>query len=116
MEGAEVNKFVGGKMFFVKFGNGRRDPVWPIDIFLPQESEAQTIIGCMLADAINGFPVPFYPQCLQKAHENAALVDFDFDILQDQIFEGLRNVLGGESPVLDIFRLQETDPSQRRYE
>lgn len=116
LEGAEVNKFVGGKMFFVKFGSGRRDPVWPIDIFLPQEAEAQTIIGCMLADAINGFPVPFYPQCLQKAHENAALVDFDFDILQDQVFEGLRNVLGGEAPILDVFRLQEVDPSQRRYE
>lgn len=116
MEGTEINKFVGGKMFFVKFGSGRRDPIWPIDIFLPQESEAQTIIGCLLADAINGFPIPFYPQCLQKAHENAALVDFDFDILQDQIFEGLRNALGGEAPMLDVFRLQDTDPSQRRYE
>jgi len=116
MENAEVNKFVGGKMFFVKFGNGRRDPVWPIDVFLPQVPEAQTIIGCMLADALNGFPVPFYPQCLQKAHENAALVDFDFDILQDQVFAGLRNALGGEAPILDVFRLQESDPAQRRYE
>jgi hypothetical protein len=84
-EGGEVNKFVGGKMFFVKFGAGKRDPIWPIDIFLPQRAEAQTILACMLADAIGGFPVPFYPQCLQKAHENAALVDFDFDILQDSI-------------------------------
>jgi hypothetical protein len=37
--------------------------------------------------------IPFYPQCLQKAHENAALVDFDFDILQEEIFSGIRSVL-----------------------
>ena len=112
----EANKYVGGKMFFVKFGSKPRDPVWPIDIFEPQASEAQTILGCMLADAINGFPVPFYPQCLQRAHENAALVDFDFDILQDYIFEGVRDLLGDQGPALDVFRLQDADPAQRRYD
>ncbi len=116
VENAEINKFVGGKMFFVKFGSGRRDPVWPVDIYLPQAGDSQTIIGCMLADALNGFPVPFYPQSLQKAHENAALVDFDFNILQDQIFDGIRRSLGGEASTLDIFRLQDADPSSRRYE
>lgn len=64
-EGGEINKFVGGKMFLVKFGNRRRDPIWPIDLFLPQVGEAQPILGSMLADAINGFPVPHYPRCLQ---------------------------------------------------
>jgi hypothetical protein len=53
--------------------------------------------------------------CLQKAHENAALVDFDFDILQDQIFEGVRTSLGVEASTLDVFRLQDTDVAQRRY-
>lgn len=115
MEGGEVNKFVGGKMFFVKFGNNPRDPIWPVDIFLPQKAESQIIIGCLLADAVNGFPVPFYPQCLQRAHENASLVGFDFDIIQDEIFEGIRRILAGEEENLDIFRLQDTDPAQRRY-
>lgn len=114
-EGAEANKFVGGKMFFVKFGSGPRDPIWPVDIFLPQVGDAQKIVGYMLADATDGFPVPFYPQCLQKAHENAALVDFDFDILQDQVFDGLREVLGKDAQVLDTFRLQDNDVAQRRY-
>ncbi|HOY03057.1 MAG TPA: hypothetical protein PLV36_16330, partial [Zoogloea sp.] len=77
--------------------------------------DAAGIIGYMLADAINGFPVPFYPQCLQKAHENAALVDFDFDILQDEIFRGIRTALGDRGSALDIFRLKDTDPAQRRY-
>lgn len=111
----EINKFVGGKMFFVKFGSGTRDPIWPIDIFLPQCQQAQAILGYLLADAIDGFPVPLYPRCLQKAHENAALVDFDFDVLQDEIFAGVREVLGRDAPVLDAFRLQDADVSRLRY-
>lgn len=114
-EGMEVNKFVGGKMFFVKFGKSSHDPIWPVDIFLPQRGDAQLILGSMLADAINGFPIPLYPMCLQRAHENAALVDFDFDILQDVIIDGIREILGDESPVLDAHRLVDADPAARRY-
>lgn len=115
MENSEINKFVGGKMYFVKFGGRPRDPIWPIDVFLPQISEAQVVLGSMLADAINGFPVPHYPQCLQRAHENAALVDFDFDILQDQIYSGIRDILASDAPVLDVFRLMDRDPASKRY-
>jgi hypothetical protein len=111
----EVNKFVGGKMFLVKFGGNRRDPVWPVDIFTAQKDNAPIILGSMLADAINGFPVPCYPRCLQKAHENAALVDFDFDILQDHIYDGVRSALGEQSSALDVFQLQDADPAQQRY-
>ncbi len=114
-EGGEINRFVAGKMFFVKFGAGTRDPIWPVDIFLPQQGEAQAILGCLLADATDGFPIPFYPRCLQKAHENAALVDFDFDILQDEVFEGLRTALGTQSHRLDEFQLHDSDITQRRY-
>jgi hypothetical protein len=102
-------------MFFVKFGSGARDPIWPIDIFLPQLPEAQAILGYLLADATDGFPVPLYPRCLQKAHENAALVDFDLDVLQDEIFAGVRAALGDQAPVVDAFRLQDSDPAQARY-
>ena len=102
-------------MFFVKFGNSPRDPIWPMDIFLPQKAEAPTIMGCLLADAINGFPVPFYPQCLQRAHENASLVGFDFDIIQGEIFEAIRRILAGEAEILDVFRLLDADPAQLRY-
>lgn len=113
--GTEINKFVGGKMFLVKFGNSPRDPIWPVDVFLPQRADSQIILGYLLADAINGFPVPLYPRCLQKAHENAALVDFDLDILQDEIFAGVRRVLGDDAGILDIFRLRDVDPAQKRY-
>ena len=115
-EEPSIRKFAGGKMYFVKFGNRPRDPIWPIDIYLPQIPQVTHILGCMLNDAINGFPIPHYPLCLQKAHANAALVDFDFDILQNHIFDGIRHMLADEATVLDIYRLQDADPSQRRYE
>jgi hypothetical protein len=115
LEGGEINKFVGGKMFLVKFGSHRCDPIWPVDIFQPQVKDHQVILGSMLADALNGFPVPHYPRCLQKAHENAALVDFDFEVLQDFISEGIRDSLGVDALTLDSFQLQDSDPSQARY-
>ena len=115
-EGPSTQKYVGGKMYFVKFGNRSRDPIWPIDIYLPQVPQVSHILGCMLNDAINGFPIPHYPLCLQKAHANAALVDFDFDILQNHIFDGIRHILADEAAALDMYRLQDSDPSERRYE
>jgi hypothetical protein len=111
----EANKFVGGKMHLVKFGSSPSDPLWPVDIFEPQAPIASTIIGSLLADAIDGFPVPHYPRCLQKAHENAALVDFDFDILQDEIYKALRTALGDHAPKLDAFMLRTNDVAARRY-
>jgi hypothetical protein len=113
--GGEINKFVGGKMFLVKFGSHRRDPVWPIDVFVSQVQDAQVILGSMLADATDGFPIPNYPRCLQKAHESAALVDFDLDVLQDFIYDGVRGSLGVEAATLDAFQLQDADPAQARY-
>ncbi|HLI52391.1 MAG TPA: hypothetical protein VKU87_11365 [Thermomicrobiaceae bacterium] len=110
-----VNRFVGGKMFFVKLGNQPSDPVWPVDIFEPQAANAQLILGCVLADAANGFPIPYYPRCLQIAHEHAALVEFDAEVLQDQVFDGLRGILGDESDALDRFRLQDGNPAELRY-
>ena len=87
----------------------------PIDIFLPQANDAPKVLGYMLADAIDGFPVPFYPRCLQRAHENAALVDFDMTILQDQVLRSVRTILGDHSDRLDELTLQPSDPSSARY-
>ena len=114
-EGGEANKFVAGKMFFVKFGPREDDPIWPVDLFEPQAGQAPDVLGALLADATEGFPVPFYPLCLQRAHEHAALVDFDFDVLQDLVFDGIRGALGNEAPTMDEFQLHDSDPSGRRY-
>lgn len=111
----DARGYVLGKMYFAKFGSKQRDPIWPIDVFTYQSVHAERIFGHLLADAIEGFPVPFYPRCLQKAHERAALVDFDMDILQDAIFGGLRKALGNEAGALDAFTLEDADPGQGRY-
>lgn len=115
VETGEVNKFVAGKMFFVKFGGRPRDPIWPVDLLETQLNEAQLIFGSLLADAIEGFPVPFYPRCLQRAHENAALVDFDMDILQQGIVNSIRESLGETAAVLDELALIDADPAGKRY-
>lgn len=115
IRGREGNRFVAGRMFLVKFGSRPQDPVWAVDLLESQIDQAATVLGYLLADAEDGFPVPFYPQCLQKAHEHAALVDFDTDVLQDQIVESIRAALGSSGPAIDEFVLQDQDVSAGRY-
>ena len=43
------------------------------------------------------------------------VVDFDFDILQDFIYEGVRSNLAEQAQTLDAFQLQDADPAQKRY-
>ncbi len=111
----DTANFVAGKMFLVKFGSGPYDPIWAIDVFLAQQSQAQTVFGYLLEDAKDGFPIPLYPQCLQRAHENAALVDFDMDILSNGLRKALREVIGDKNWVIDELAFQDGDPAAQRY-
>jgi len=116
-EGGEENKFVGGRLYFCKFGGSPNDPIWAVDILDSHSDPEQVdaIFGYLFTDAIDGFPIPYYPQCLQRAHEHAALVDFDFEILQDEITKALRGALGEKGTVIDELSLQESDVATRRY-
>jgi hypothetical protein len=112
----EAPKFVAGRMFLVRFGGRSGDPIWAVDLLESQQEAASEVFGYLLADAIDGFPVPLYPRCLQKAHEYAALVDFDMDLLQEEIFKSVRNMLpDSKRNLLDEFRMN-PDPASRRYE
>jgi len=113
-EEGEAPKYVAGDMYFVRFGKAKGDPVWAVDIFSCQKSKDAEIFGYLLADAIDGFPVPFYPRCLQKAHEHAEIVDFDLTILQDEVFAAVRGLVP-DGNVLDELQLN-VDSSARRYE
>ena len=113
-EEGEAPKYVAGDMYFVRFGKAKGDPVWAVDIFSCQKSKDAEIFGYLLADAIDGFPVPFYPRCLQKAHEHAEIVDFDLTILQDEVFAAVRGLVP-DGNVLDEIQLN-VDASARRYE
>ncbi len=115
-QGGEAPKFVAGTMHFAKFGASIHDPIWPVDVLNSQVESAPLIFGCLLADAKEGFPVPHYPMCLQKAHERSALTGFDMTILQDEIFRAVRSTLPeGRQHVLDAFRLRK-DVTDLRYE
>jgi len=110
----EAPKFVAGDMYFVQFGKAKGDPLWAVDLFSSQANRDAEIFGYLLADAIDGFPVPYYPRCLQKAHEYAQVVDFDLTILQDEVFRAVRRLVP-DGNVLDEFQLN-VDSSARRYE
>jgi len=114
-EGGEEAKFVLGSMYFVRFGGMSADPIWAIDLLTSQTASEAEIFGYLLADAIDGFPVPYYPACLQRAHEHAEVVDFDLEILQDEVFGAVRELLPGDKQsVIDALRLG-TDVAARRY-
>ncbi len=113
-EEGEAPKFVAGTMYFVRFGGAKGDPIWAVDIFTFQAVKDAEVFGYLLADSIDGFPVPFYPRCLQKAHEHAEIVDFDLAILQDEVFAAVRGLVPDGS-VLDEFHLN-VDASAKRYE
>ncbi len=115
-EDGEAAKYVMGSLFLVRFGERMHDPIWAVDLLEMQKDLAPQIFGYLLADAREGFPMPFYPRCLQKAHEFAQIVDFDLDILQDTILDAARGLVGeNEQGTFDALRLS-PDVANRRYE
>jgi hypothetical protein len=112
----EAPKFNIGEMYFVRFGSRSGDPVWTADLLACQHDKAQKIFGCLLADAIPGFPVPFYPMCLQQADHHAQIVDFDLDILQDTLIDAVRRQIEPDRQATFDALLLATDVAQRRYQ
>ena len=85
-----------GKLFLVKFGDRRSDPVWPVDIAKWDEVNAPRIIGQLLNDAQPGFPIPDFPQSVQKAHDFASISGIEVAVLQDILFNGITEKLTPE--------------------
>ncbi len=106
---------VAGDLYFVRFGTRSGDPIWPVDIFSPQSNKESAIFGLLLSDAIDGFPIPYYPRCLQRAHEHAQLGGFDFDLLQDSIYSSIAEIVPeNRRSVVDEIRMR-SDVLSRRY-
>ena len=78
-----------GKLYLVKFGDRSSDPVWPVDLAAWDVPEAPKIIGQLLNDAQPGFPIPDFPQSVQKAHGFAAVSGIEVSVLQDILFNGI---------------------------
>ena len=82
-----------GKLFLVKFGDRPFDPVWPVDLAEWDVNEASRIIGQLLNDAQPGFPIPDFPQSVQKAHGFATVSGIEVSVLQDILFDGITRKL-----------------------
>lgn len=78
-----------GRMFLAKFGDRPLDPVWPVDIAEWQVAIADRVLGQLAIDAQQGFPIPDYPMCIQRAHDFAKLTGLEVEILQDLLVEGM---------------------------
>jgi hypothetical protein len=112
----EAPKFNFGSMHFVRFGPYAGDPIWTVDLMSRQEGEAQAIFGYLLADAEAGFPIPFYPNCIQQADDFSRVADLDMDIVEDQLVDAVRDLVGEDNAdVIDALRLA-SDVAARRYE
>ncbi|MEV6101494.1 hypothetical protein [Nocardia sp. NPDC051981] len=112
----EKPKFNFGSMYFVRFGPHSGDPIWTVDIMSRQDREAQAIFGYLQADAVAGFPIPLYPNCIQQADSFSRVADLDLDIIEDQLVDAVRDQVGEDkAPVIDALRLA-SDVAARRYE
>lgn len=78
-----------GSLYLVKFGDKPMDPVWPADIAKWQEGDADRVFGQLVTDAQQGFPIPDYPMCIQRAHEHAKLSGLEIQDFHDLLFGGV---------------------------
>ncbi|MCA1694172.1 MAG: hypothetical protein LC749_05255, partial [Actinobacteria bacterium] len=112
----EAPKYNMGSMYLVRFGTRPGDPVWTVDLLAAQDNRAQEIFGSLVSDAQLGFPVAFYPMCLQEADRHAQVVDLDLAILQDTLVATVRSqVRADRRGVFDAVQLETIDPAARRY-
>jgi hypothetical protein len=111
----EDPKYNIGVMHFVRFGSHSGDPIWTVDLLECQKGDASVVFGYLLADAVAGFPIPFYPNCLQQADRHSRVADLDLDIVEDALVDAVREQVGPKAPIIDELRLA-TDVAARRYE
>lgn len=113
----EQSKFSAGQLYFVKFGPERFDPIWPVDIWIENIKEAEEIFGYLLNDAQLGFPMPYYPLSLQKAHEYAQMSGIEMEIIEEIFHKALRKFIGEEhGELLDTFYFAVVNRKRRFFE
>jgi hypothetical protein len=100
---------VVGALYLAKFGPRRYDPIYPVDVWTYhlERNEVDEVFSYLLADAQVGFPLAYYPLCLQKAHEQANLSGLEGDMLQQCVLDAIRAVMNSdEASALEAFRMQ----------
>jgi hypothetical protein len=82
-----------GKLHLVKFGDRPFNPVWPVDIAVWQVNNVERVLGQLMVDAQQGFPIPDYPMCIQRAHDFAKLTGLEVEVLQDILVQAMCETL-----------------------
>jgi hypothetical protein len=114
-ENGEVNKFSMGSLYLVRFGKKSGEPVWAIDLLNSQTTSDAEIFGYLYMDTLDGFPTPHYPACLQKALEYAQVIDFDLDILQDEVLQAVKTLVPSDKKdIIDYQNLSNASISNRQ--
>jgi len=86
-----------------------------VDLLPSQAGQADAVFGYLLEDARAGFPIPYYPLCLQRAHEHAQVTGFGWVVLQDLVVDAIRDLLPAHlRHLLDAQRLKR-DWAEERY-
>jgi len=112
---SEDSKFVFGSMFLARLSASVAAPLWAVDIFDDQLQAADRVMACLLGDARDGFPIPCYPNAIQRAHDAAKLTDLDVEILNAMTMNSIRNLVGTKhDTVIDRIQLS-GDLTGRRY-
>jgi len=112
---SEDSKFVFGTMFLTRLSDSLARQLWAVDIFDDQVSHTERIMACLLADARDGFPIPCYPNAIQRAHDAAKLTDLDAEMINRAIMDSIRELVGAEhQTVIDRINLT-GDLTGRRY-
>lgn len=105
-----------GKLYLVKFGDRPFNPVWPVDIAEWDAHDAPRIIGQLLNDSQPGFPIPDFPQSVQKAHDFAKVNGIEISVLQDILFNGItQNLSPQEKERILRMRYLGQNLTNRRY-
>jgi hypothetical protein len=83
-----------GSLFLAKFGDSAMDPIWPVDVAEWQVGEVDRVLGQLMVDAQQGFPMRDYPMTIQRAHDFAKLSGLEIEVLQDLLLQGMCQSLG----------------------
>ena len=105
-----------GKLYLAKFGDQPFNPVWPVDIAEWNAHEAHKILGQLLYDAQIGFPIPDFPQSIQRAHDFASINGIEIEVLQDIFFDEItKNFSPQDQEKLHRIRYLNQNLTDRRY-
>ncbi|AGM27614.1 Uncharacterised protein [Mycobacteroides abscessus subsp. abscessus] len=111
----EDPKFNIGAMHFARFGGEADDPVWTLDTLHWQADRAAEILGCLLRDTEQSFPIPSYPQTLIDADAGAQISKMDAELLRDAFLDSIgARVDPAQRTVLDS-QVLTVDYASRRY-